>query len=215
MPEQRPEVTQPQEKHTLSPSINSPSATPKSQKHMSHINSLALREVQDALKDLEITNQVNKKRRSYGQSVCSSVLSTTSDSGVGDTWANSGLVTPSSNDRIQAYVQRQTMISNSLPEREMQAHAAAIALISNSPHPDALNPRVPMHDRRERHTRHHFVHNFPGAYSSDDSSSCFTMTSQSSTSDLFIPRRMPHPRSMYSDSDDTHHYSRYVLYVCM
>ena len=202
-----------QEQHVMSPSTYSPTSIPRTtqaQKPMAHVNSLAEREVLDALKDLEITNQVNKKRRSG-----SSVLSTTSDSGVGDTWATSGLVTPCSNDRLQAYLQRQSLITRSMPERDMQAQAAAIALISNSPQPEALNPRIPpsaLTDNRDRHRRPHaFSTNFPRAYSSEDSSSCFTMTSQSSTSDLFIPRsrRLPytHPPSLYSDSDEPHHYT--------
>lgn len=206
-------------KHVLSPvkTSLSPYSTPTpslKQQHQqppkSHINSLAMREVQDALKDLEITNKVHKKQRSLTGSGCgSSILSTTSDSGVGDTWATSGLVTPSANDRLQAYLQRQKILATSMPEREVQAQAAAIALISNSPHPDALNPQVPpitVSEGSERQRRPQFVRNFPNAYSSDDSSSCFTMTSQSSTSDLFIPRRIPHPHSVYSDSDEPHHY---------
>ena len=200
-------------KHVLSPvkTSLSPYGTPApsslKQPPKSHINSLAMREVQDALKDLEITNKVHKKQRSLTGSGCgSSILSTTSDSGVGDTWATSGLVTPSANDRLQAYLQRQQFLATSMPEREVRAQAAAIALISNSPHPDALNPQVPIPVPQERHQRQQFVRNFPNAYSSDDSSSCFTMTSQSSTSDLFIPRRIPHPHSVYSDSDEPHHY---------
>ena len=204
-------------KHVLSPvkTSLSPYGTPgpsslkqQQQPPKSHINSLAMREVQDALKDLEITNKVHKKQRSLTGSGCgSSILSTTSDSGVGDTWATSGLVTPSGNDRLQAYLQRQQILATSMPEREVRAQAAAIALISNSPHPDALNPQVPpIPVPQERQQRHQFVRNFPNAYSSDDSSSCFTMTSQSSTSDLFIPRRIPHPHSVYSDSDEPHHY---------
>lgn len=205
-------------KHVLSPvkTSLSPYGTPgpsslkqQQQPPKSHINSLAMREVQDALKDLEITNKVHKKQRSLTGSGCgSSILSTTSDSGVGDTWATSGLVTPSGNDRLQAYLQRQQILATSMPERDVRAQAAAIALISNSPHPDALNPQVPIPVPHggERQQRQQFVRNFPNAYSSDDSSSCFTMTSQSSTSDLFIPRRIPHPHSVYSDSDEPHHY---------
>jgi len=209
----------PSVRHVLSPIKNSPSPYNSStsmkqpQQSMAHINSLAMREVQDALKDLEITNEVHKKQRSHGRmtgSGCSSsIFSTTSDSGVGDTWVTSGLVTPSTNDRLRAYLQKQNFLASSMPERDAQAHAAAIALISNSPHPDALNPQVPVRapEGGERQRRpHQFVRNYPGAYSSDDSSSCFTMTSKSSTSDLFIPRRIPHPHSVYSDSDEPHHY---------
>ena len=205
----------PSVKHTLSPSQYSPSGTPQtslSQKAMAHINSLALREVQDALKDLEIMEQVNKKSWSHkptGSAYSSSVLSTTSDSGVGDTLATSDLATPSSS--VQAYLHRQNMLTRSMPERDRQAQAAAIALISNSPQPDQLDwvtQSMPQPVNRERHRSrqaHQFV-NYPRAYSSDDSSSCFTMTSQSSTSDLFIPRSRRLPPQFHSDSGDPHHF---------
>ena len=100
---------------------------------MAHINSLGLREVQDTLKDLEIMNQVSKKSWSHkpsGSAYSSSVLSTTSDSGVGDTLATSDLATPPSN--IHAYLKRQNLLVRSMPERDRRAQAAAIALISNS-----------------------------------------------------------------------------------
>lgn len=148
-----------------------------------------------------------------------SVLSATSDSGLGDTWANSGLTTPS-NDRLQSYIHGQNMLSTSLQPRERDAQAAAIALISNSPQPESLNPQVPLHlarqQQRHHHQRghHHEVesqhhhqnrqHRLPCHYSSgDDSSSVYTMTSQSSTSDLFIPRKAHHG---YTDSEEQHHY---------
>lgn len=204
----------PTAKHTLSPSLYSPSGTPRSssgQKAMAHINSLGLREVQDALKDLEIMNQVSKKSWSHkpsGSAYSSSVLSTTSDSGVGDTLATSDLATPPSN--VHAYLKRQNLLARSMPERDRRAQAAAIALISNSPQPDELDwatQSMPPQVNRDRHRSrqgHQFV-NYPHAYSSDDSSSCFTMTSKSSTSDLFIPRRLPH--HFHSDSDDPHRFS--------
>lgn len=141
-------------------------------------------------------------------STSSSVYSTYSDSGVGGDWANSGLVTPI-HDHTQAYVKGQSMLNQLLPTRQKEAQAAAIALISNSPQPDMLNPR-PMHHHHsgERQRRNHFVRNFPGAYSSDDSSSCYTMTSQSSTSEaLFVPRKPA--QSVYSESDEPHHYTHH------
>lgn len=154
---------------------------------------------------------MNESRRPFSRtSGCSSVLSTTSDSGVGDTLATSGLVTPQQ-ERLAAFVHRQKTLTNSIPERERDARAAAISLISNSPQPESLNPRVSSsirHHPPEKHRK--YVGNYPEAYSSDDNSSNFTVTSLSSTSDLFIPRRQP-PRPAYSDNDDTHHYgSRYV-----
>ena len=144
-------------------------------------------------------------------STSSSVYSTYSDSGVGGDWATSGLVTPI-HDHTQAYVKGQTMLNQILPTRQKEAQAAAIALISNSPQPDMLNPQVqrPMHHHHgERQRRnHHFVRNFPGAYSSDDSSSCYTITSQSSTSEaLFIPRKTTQP--VYTESDEPHHLSHH------
>lgn len=160
--------------------------------------------------------QVNMKRRGHGpMSTASSVYSAYSDSGVGGDWANSGLVTPI-HDHTQAYVAGQTMLYQQLPARQKEAQAAAIALISNSPQPDMLNPHVrrPMHHHHHHHQggsndrqrRNQFVRNYPGAYSSDDSSSCFTMTSQSSTSEaLFIPRK--HQQSVYTESDEPQHFT--------
>ena len=127
----------------------------------------------------------------------STILSITSDSGIG---TSSGLTPPPSN--IQAYLHRQT-------ERVRQAQAAAIALISNSPPPDQLDwvsQSMPSPVNRERHRSHqaHSFVNYPRAHSSDDSSSPFILMSQSSTSDLFIPKRLP--RQYHSDSDDPHHF---------
>lgn len=144
-------------------------------------------------------------------STSSSVYSTYSDSGVGGDWATSGLVTPI-HDHTQAYVKGQTMLNQLLPTRQKEAQAAAIALISNSPQPDMLNPQVqrPMHHHHGERTRrnHHLVRNFPGAYSSDDSSSCYTITSQSSASEaLFVPRKTTQP--VYTESDEPHHLSHH------
>ena len=162
--------------------------------------------------------QVSEARRPFSRSACSSVLSTTSDSGVGDTLGNSGLVTPKQ-DRLAAYVYHQNSLSDRTSEREREARAAAMSLIHASPQPESLNPRGPPmrpHPSSERHSRRPYS-NYPEAYSSDDSSSCFTMTSHSSASDLFIPRRVPH-RPAYSDNDESHHFggSRYVcLPICV
>lgn len=169
------------------------------------------------------------KRSQRHLSGSSSVLSATSDSGVGDTWVTSEMTTPSI-DRIQAYLQRQNILSTSLPPRERDAHAAAVALISNSPHAENLNPEVPMHLSRHHHHHHHYqrnghthdtdhhqarqqqrVANMPPYSSGDDNSSVFTITSQSSTSDLFIPRKA-HQHSVYTDSEEPHHFgNKYVL----
>ncbi len=153
--------------------------------------------------------QVNESRRPISRtSGCSSVLSTTSDSGVGDTLATSGLVTPHQ-DRLTAFVYHQNSLSDRTSDRDREARAAAMSLIHASPQPESLNPRVPSmrsHLTPDRHSRRPYS-NYPEANSSDDSSSCFT---QSSASDLFIPRR-PHPRSAYSDNDDPHNFQpRYV-----
>ena len=143
-------------------------------------------------------------------STSSSVYSAYSDSGVGGDWATatgtSGLVTPI-HDHTHAYVKGQSMLNQILPTRQKEAQAAAIALMSNTPMPDMLNPHVSrsMHQRQKRSQ---FVRNYPGAYSSDDSSSCYTMTSQSSTSEaLFIPRK--HTQSVYTESDEPHHFSHH------
>lgn len=159
-------------------------------------------------------NQIQRKRQSHSHphsrhqtSGCSSVFSATSDSGVGgDSWATNDLTPPASTDRLHAYVRRQNVIASRLPERDRTAQAAAIALISNSPLPDNLSP-LPghAHHENERHPRRHVGHYSSG----DDSSSVFTITSQSSTSDLFIPRRAQH-HPLYADSDDPQHYSKYV-----
>ncbi len=213
-------------KHVMSPSVHSPAGTPQpsapsSKPTRAHLNSLAQREAQEALRDLEITNQVNKRRRGHleqpGGSTCSSVWSTTSDSGVGDSWvtgtsdgwqpAGSGGITPFNN--VHAYLRDVDQAKHAMGERDRMVQAAAITLISNTPKPEALKPRVLglREPRGRQHRSHEYVHNFPGAYTSDDSSSCYTMTSKSSTSDLFIPRRMHHhPSSFYSDSDDSHYY---------
>lgn len=209
--------------HILSPlEIHSPSNVSMGssqvsmpQQRMEHISSLAMREVEDAVRDLQVTNQVvNKKyhhhhRSSHRQtSACSSVFSTNSDSGVGDTWATSGLATPTN---VQAYLQQQNFLSARIPERDRNAQAAAIALISNSPLPENLNP-MPTGPPQHMHHQHSNTttdrqrrHNLgPPCSSGDDSSSVFTMTSQSSTSDLFIPRRTQNHR--YYDSEDQHHF---------
>ena len=174
---------------------------------------------------------MNRKRISHRtKSGCSSVFSTASDSGVGDSWAASGLATPTT-DRLYTYLQRQNNFTSSLPERDRDATAAAIALMSNTPQPDSLNP-LPVHgpihhqqQHHQHHQHHHHQHHHhqhhqqqhhhnadssrhhrTNFYSSgDDSSSVFTITSASSTSDLFIPRRPPH-RQMYTDSDEQHHF---------
>ena len=161
-------------------------------------------------------SQVNKKRRGYGpMSTSSSVYSTYSDSGVGGDWATatgtSGLVTPI-HDHTHAYVKGQSMLNQLLPTRQKEAQAAAIALISNTPMPDMLNPHVSRamhHHHGERQKRNQFVRNYPGAYSSDDSSSCYTMTSQSSASEaLFIPARK-HTQSVFTESDEPHRFSHH------
>lgn len=156
--------------------------------------------------------QMQRKRHSQRRpttSGCSSVFSATSDSGVGgDTWAANDMTTPANADRLQAYVHTQNMFASRLPERDRTAQAAAIALISNSPHPESLNPLpghahpLPGHAHHDNERHHRRV----GPYSSDDSSSVFTITSQSSTSDLFIPRRTQNHPLYAADSDDQQHY---------
>ncbi len=143
-------------------------------------------------------------------STTSSVYSTYSDSGVGGDWATatgtSGLVTPI-HDHTHAYVKGQSMLNQTLPARQKEAQAAAIALISNTPMAEMLNPHV-SRGVHQRQKRSQYVRNYPGAYSSDDSSSCYTMTSQSSTSEaLFVPRKPT--QSLYPDSDEPHHYSHH------
>lgn len=153
--------------------------------------------------------QVPRKRHSHRQtSVGSSVLSAASDSGVGgDTWAANDLTTPANTDRLHDYVQRQNTIHSRLPERERTAHAAAIALISNSPKPDSLSPYPGLaQQQRDMERQQQQQRRQVGHFSSnDDSSSVFTITSQSSTSDLFIPRRT---QRQYADSDDQQHFSK-------
>lgn len=162
--------------------------------------------------------QRKRARSNRHTSACSSVF--TSDSGVGgDTWAANDQ-TPSSdlhelaaNDRLHTYLQRQNFIASRLPERERNAQAAAIALISNSPHSDSLNPlpgpvqQYHHHRDSERHHRHNVGHYSSG----DDSSSVFTITSQSSTSDLFIPRRSQHHPLYPADSADDQQHPWYVI----
>ena len=158
----------------------------------------------------QMQNQMQRKRQSHSRhqtSGCSSVFSATSDSGVGgDSWATNDLTPPASTDRLHAYVRRQNVIASRLPERDRTAQAAAIALISNSPQPDSLSP-LPGHAHHDtdRHPRRHVGHYSSG----DDSSSVFTITSQSSTSDLFIPRRAQHHPLYAPDSDEQQqHYSK-------
>ncbi len=123
--------------------------------------------------------------------------------------ATSGLVTPQQ-DRLTQYVCQMDSIRGRTSEREREARAAAMTLMHGSPQPESLNPRAPStrshHPPADRNSRRPYG-NFPEAYSSDDSSSCFTMTSHSSASDLFIPKRSSH-RSAYSDNDDSHHFGR-------
>lgn len=161
--------------------------------------------------------QVSKKRLTSG----SSSVHTTTDSGVGvDMWGGNNIMT--TDDRTRAYVYNHIRMTNAMPERDRDARAAAIALISNSPHPETLNPRIPQqtvhHQERQRrfnsHSHSHghshghgqYVRNYPGAYSDSDTSSCATM---SSTSELFIPRRIPPAHSVYSD--DSYHRPHYPL----
>ena len=166
---------------------------------------------------LSLSLQAHRKRHGSRQtnSGCSSVFSATSDSGVGgDAWASSDMATPTNswggsgdlstptNDRLHQYLHGQNIIAARQPERERMATSAAIALMSNSPHPESLNPLPgqPIHhhhsnERQRKHMPHHYS-------SGDDSSSAFTITSQSSTSDLFIPKRQPH---MGADSEDQHY----------
>ena len=177
------------------------------------VNSCAQREVQDALKDLEITKQVSR-RHGYNRSGASSALSSTAyqtstDSGVGESWANRPAASDSS-DRLQAYLKKQSQLSKTMPEREVQAQAAAIALINNSPHPETLNPHVSMAHQPSSAERSRGVYR-PRTYNSqstDDSSSCVTMTSMSSQSELFIPRRISNTYSDQDDPSSLHHIAR-------
>ncbi len=129
--------------------------------------------------------------------------------------ATSGLVTPKQ-DRLTQYVYQMDSLRDRTSERERDARAAAMTLMHASPHPESLNPLVPSirsHPPADRHAKGRPYGNFPEAYSSDDSSSCFTMTSHSSASDLFIPRRSSH-RPTYSDNDESNHL-RYVIFFDM
>ena len=213
----------PSTKHIPSPSIHSPIGCVATGSP-THIDSLAKRQVEDALKDLEITRVVQRKHRSGCSSVLSSSNScyqTSTDSGVGDTLALNGATATPYEDRVHSFVRTQEQLSRTRAPRSAMAQVAATVLIHNSPQQESLNPNVPpphgLADKRDS-MRHHppvgHHHRYPNtrAYSSEDSSSCFTMTSQSSTSDLFIPRRTPH-HSMYSDSDDPRHYSS--RFVCL
>lgn len=188
---------------------------------LSFVNSCAQREVQDALKDLEITKQVSRRHGGYGsRSGASSVLSahqTSTDSGVGESWGSVGVGSnrpPASNERLQAYIRKQSQLSQTMPEREVQAQAAAIALISNSPHPETLNPHVSLANQPPERGRGNMYR--PKQYNSqstDDSSSCVTMTSMSSQSELFIPRRVPNTYSDQDDQSSIHHMPRYLSFV--
>lgn len=177
---------------------------------------LAQHEIQDAIKDLEITNQVSRNRRHLvghpkSSSAASSILSYTSDSGVGDSvqWGTtaSSMVAPSRH--VQRFVEGQNQLLSKTPHRDMAAKAAAITLINSSPHPEDLSHRVHHslsgRHRLPQHQLHTRTTNYPGAYSSDDSGSFLTITSES---DLFIPRRFT--PANYSESDEPHHFPRYV-----
>ena len=191
---------------------------------VSFVKSCAQREVEDALKDLEITKQVSRRHAYGNRSGASSVLSgtayqTSTDSGVGESWGSIGsnrTAMTASSERLQAYIKKQSQLSQTMPEREVQAQAAAIALISNSPHPESLNPHVAHQppDSRNRGLYRPRVYN---SQSTDDSSSCVTMTSMSSQSELFIPRTRRVPDS-YSDQDDQsslHHISRLAFHLLL
>lgn len=193
--------------HGISPS-HSPSLAPYPNSNSKiHIDQLAQREIQDALKDLEITNQVNRSRRyaSHPKSIsaASSMLSYTSDSGVGDSvqWNTcSSLV---ANRSVQRYVEGQNQLLNRTSQRDIDAKAAAITLMNSSPHAEDLSHPVHHFSGRHRPAPHPLARNYTGAYSSDDNASFLTMTSES---DLFIPRRY-HPAT-YSESDEPHHFAR-------
>ena len=196
----------------ISPS-HSPSLAPyPNPQSKVHIDCLAQREIQDALKDLEITNQVSRSRRYLthpkSSSATSSILSYTSDSGVGDSvqWTTSSSVVAASRN-VQRFVEGQNQLLNQTSQRDIDAKAAAITLINSSPHAEDLSHRVP-HSLSGRHwtpQQHPLARNYTGAYSSDDNASFLTVTSES---DLFIPRRYPPPN--YSESDEPHHFPRSV-----
>ena len=92
--------------------------------------------------------------------------------------------------RVESYLQRQDYCVNQLSDHDVKAQVAATMLMNNSVHSEELNLTM----QRRRH-----LNNYPGAYSSDDSSSCFTATSHSSNSKVFIPRRIHH---VYGDSNE-------------
>ena len=200
---------------------HSPSLAPYPNAHSKlAIERLAQHEIQDALKDLEITNQVSRNRRHLGggplktSSATSSILSYTSDSGVGDSvqWGTTGSSLVAQNRYVQRFVEGQNLLLSKTPQRDMAAKAVAITLINSSPHAEDLLHRVPPHSLSSRHRLppHQLTHaNYPGAYSSDDSGSFITLTSES---DLFIPRRFH--ATNYSESDETHHFPRSVC-VCV
>lgn len=130
----------------------------------------------------------------------SSASSYISDSGVGESnlpsSGSGGPVTGGHsarppNNRVHMYLQNQQRVTSQQTERETQAQLVATMLMNNSVPSDELNP---YHNNGRRSYA-----NYPGAYSSDDSSSCFTATSHSSNSEFFVPRR-PHP--LYGDSND-------------
>jgi hypothetical protein len=148
---------------------------PVSTTNNSHILSIAAREIQEAVKDLDITRQVRQKRSTLSSSASSYI----SDSGVGEGFlpsSGSGPLGRPHPSRVQTYLQNQQRYTSQLSERDAQAQLAATMLINNNVPREDLNPI------RNRY--------YPGAYSSDDSSSCFTATSQSSNSEFFVPRRM-------------------------
>jgi hypothetical protein len=191
-----------------SPSLG-PYANPQSKLAIEQ-GQLAQHEIQDALKDLEITNQVSRNRRHLGHpkssSAASSILSYTSDSGVGDSvqWGTTTSSMVASSRHVQRFVEGQNQLLSKTPQRDIAAKAAAITLINSSPHPEDLSYRVHSLSGRHRlpqHQLHTRTTNYPGAYSSDDSGSFITLTSES---DLFIPRRFP--AANYSESDEPHHF---------
>lgn len=203
----------------VSPS-HSPSLAPypPSSHSKPFIDSFARSEIQDALKDLEITNQVNRNRRYLSHpkasSAASSILSYTSDSGVGDsmpwgTTATGSRLGTTTNRNVQRFVEVQNQLMTQTPQRDMEAKAAALTLINSSPHPEDLSHRVSLSGRHRLPNHPLSRRNYPGAYSSDDNASFLTVTSES---DLFIPRRYP-PASY--ESDEPHHFSRLVSHTCM
>ena len=111
---------------------------------------------------------------------------------------------------VQRFVEGQNQLLSKTPQRDIEAKAAAITFINNSPHAEDLSHRVP-HSMSGRHRLqpHQLTRtNYAGAYSSDDSGSFITVTSES---DLFIPRRFAPPN--YSESDEPHHFTRFVTHT--